>query len=611
MTKASVHFVISMNRPASHMFNVTMTVQEPNTEEQLFSLPAWIPGSYLLREFAKSLGPISARLEAGPIEVHKVDRNTWAVRGAKGPLTLQYDVYAWDMSVRSAHLDQTHGYYNGTSVCLMTHGMENESHSVEIIEPSDEKCVNWRVATTLKRVTGEEWGFGLFESPDYDDLVDHPVEMGDFTLATFEAAGVPHHIAITGRHSTDCERLCADLKEICETHINMFGELPKMDCYLFQVMAVGNAYGGLEHRSSTSLVCKRDDLPQKGVEEVTEGYRQFLGLCSHEYFHTWNVKRIKPAMFLPYDLSKESHTTLLWAFEGITSYFDDLGLIRSGMVDTESYLELLGRGATRVYRSYGRHKQSLFDSSFDAWTKFYRQDENAPNAIVSYYTKGAIVALALDMKIRHVTQDEKSLDDVMRVLWARHGKPLVGVPEDGVEKIVQEVAGEDFTDFFDSALRGTDDIELNPLLEPLGVRFCVRPQENSADKGGKPSKKKVTEQGCIGARTGAGGFGAKVLNVFDGAAAEDAGLAAGDVVVALDGLRVTGTDLEDRVAALKVGEEVSVHAFRRDELVTTTLKVGSPVADTVYFELIEDASEAVVARRNAWLGLGASEGLNA
>jgi predicted metalloprotease with PDZ domain len=264
-----------------------------------------------------------------------------------------------------------------------------------------------------------------------------------------------------------------------------------------------------------------------------------------------------------------------------------------------------------VYRSYGRHKQSLFDSSFDAWTKFYRQDESAPNAIVSYYTKGAIVALALDMKIRHLTQDAKSLDDVMRVLWQRHGKPLVGVPEDGVEKIVQEVAGHDFTDFFDAALRGTEDIELNELLEPLGVRFCLRPQENSSDKGGKPSKKKVTEQGCLGARTGTGGFGAKVLNVFDGGAALEAGLAAGDVVVALDGLRVTGTDLEDRVAALKVGAEVAVHAFRRDELITTTLKVGEPVADTVYFELVKDASDEMVARRNAWLGLDASEAASA
>jgi len=381
-----------------------------------------------------------------------------------------------------------------------------------------------------------------------------------------------------------------------------------MDSYLFQVMAVGNGYGGLEHRNSTSLVCKREDLPQPGAEEVTEGYRTFLGLCSHEYFHTWNVKRIKPAMFLPYDLSKESHTTLLWAFEGITSYFDDLGLIRSGRVDTESYLELLGRGVTRVYRSGGRHKQSLFDSSFDAWTKFYRQDENAPNAIVSYYTKGAIVALAIDMKIRKLTGDSKSLDDVMRVLWQRHGKPLVGVPEDGVEKIVQEVAGHDLSDFFDFALRGTEDIPLDDLLEPMGIRFCVRPQENSTDKGGKASKKKVEEQGSVGARTAAGGSGSKILNVFAGGAAEAAGLAAGDVVVALDGLRVTGTELEDRVAAAKVGAELCVHAFRRDELLTTTLVVGEPVADTVYFEVVEDASEEVVARRNAWLGLKPVEG---
>ncbi len=603
MTQARIHFEISAPKPASHVFHVSMTIQEPDSQEQLFSLPAWIPGSYLLREFAKNLGPITGRVGDEAITVHKLDRNSWAVRGATGTLTLEYDVYAWDMSVRSAHLDQTHGYYNGTSVCLMAHGFENELHTVDLMAPTDEKCLDWRVATTLKRVSGDKWGFGSFEAPDYDDLVDHPVEMGTFTLTTFEARGVPHHIAITGRHSCDLERLCADLTFICEHQIDMFGELPKMDEYLFQVMAVGNAYGGLEHRSSTSLVCKRDDLPQVGDTEVTEGYRQFLGLCSHEYFHTWNVKRIKPAMFLPYDLSKEAHTTLLWAFEGITSYYDDLCLIRSGRVDTESYLELLGRGATRVYRSYGRHKQSLFDSSFDAWTKFYRQDENAPNAIVSYYTKGALVALALDMRIRKLTADQKSLDDVMQILWERHGKPLVGVPEDGVEKIVEDLVGTDMGDFFDSTLRTTEDISFDDLLEQVGVRFCLRPQENSTDKGGKPSKNKPEDKGCLGARALAGNGGAKLANVYNGGAAEAAGLAAGDIVVALDGLRVTGTDLEDRVAKASVGTELSVHAFRRDELVETTLKVGAPVADTAYFELVEDASDDVVARRNAWLGL--------
>ena len=603
MTQARIHFEISAPKPASHVFHVCMTIQDPAQDEQRFSLPAWIPGSYLLREFAKSLSPITGRVGDDPIVVHKIDRNTWAVRGASGTLTLEYDVYAWDMSVRSAHLDQTHGYYNGTSVCLMAHGFEHEAHSVDLIAPTDEKCADWRVATTLRRVRGEAWGFGSFEAPDYDDLIDHPVEMGTFTLASFEARGVPHHIAITGQHSCDLERLCADLTIICEHQIDMFGELPEMDAYLFQVMAVGNAYGGLEHRSSTSLICKRDDLPQIGDTDVTEGYRQFLGLCSHEYFHTWNVKRIKPALFLPYDLSKEAHTTLLWAFEGITSYYDDLCLVRSGRVDTASYLELLGRGATRVYRSSGRHKQSLFESSFDAWTKFYRQDENAPNAIISYYTKGALVALAVDMKIRKVTEDQKSLDDVMRILWARHGKPLVGVPEDGVENIIEEVAGADLGDFFDSALRGTADLTFDELLEQVGVRFSLRPQQNSNDKGGQPLKSQSEIKGCLGARAISGSGGAKLVNVYNDGAAEAAGLAPGDVVIALNGLRVSGTDLEDRVAKISVGTTISVHAFRRDELIETTLIVGEPVADTVYFELVEDASDDVVARRNAWLGL--------
>lgn len=600
MTKAAVHFEISSTCPASHLFQVRMTVGEPNQEEQRFSLPAWIPGSYLLREFAKNLSTVRASVGEESMTVVKLDRNTWAVRGATGPMVVEYEVYAWDLSVRSAHLDTTHGYFNGTSMCLLAHGFENSIHHVELRAPTGESYNSWRVATTLTRESGEPWGFGTFSATDYDELVDHPVEMGDFTLATFEAAGVPHNIAITGRHRTDCDRLCDDLKEICESHIEMFGAFPKMESYLFQVMAVGDGYGGLEHRSSTSLVCKREDLPQVGESEVTDGYRTFLGLCSHEYFHTWNVKRIKPAMFLPYDLSQEAHTTLLWAFEGITSYYDDLGLLRSGRVPLESYLELLGRGATRVYRSGGRHKQSLVDSSFDAWTKFYRQDENAPNAIVSYYTKGALVALALDMLIRKQTDGAKSLDNVMQLLWQRHGKPLVGVPEDGVETIVQEVLGENIQDFFDAALRGTEDLALAKLLEHVGIRMVLRPQEGPKDKGGKAATKNLDAIGYLGARTAKGDGGAKILNVFSAGPAEQAGLCAGDVVVALDGLRVQGTELEERTASLKPGAQVSIHAFRRDEFFSTTLEVGKPPCDTVYFEIETDAAASVVASRNAW-----------
>jgi predicted metalloprotease with PDZ domain len=239
----------------------------------------------------------------------------------------------------------------------------------------------------MERAGAAPLGFGRYRAQGSADLIDHPVEMGDFLHTQFLAAGTPHEIAIYGRHRADLGRLSRDLQKVCEEHANLFGELPP-DRYLFLMMVVGQGYGGLEHRDSTSLICSRADLPVPGQTEVTEGYRRLLGLCSHEYFHLWNVKRIQPARIQSSDLSGEVHTRLLWAFEGFTSYYDDLALVRCGLITERDYLDLLAQTITRVMRVNGRTKQSVAESSFDAWTKFYKQDENAPNAIVSYYAKG-------------------------------------------------------------------------------------------------------------------------------------------------------------------------------------------------------------------------------
>jgi predicted metalloprotease with PDZ domain len=578
---------------------------EPATPKgQLFWLPAWIPGSYLIREFAKNIVRIEASTEAGPIAVEKVDKDRFRTAPAEGPLTLRYEVYAWDLSVRTAHLDQTHGFYNATSLCLAAEGYESGAHRVTICAPEDPQCANWQVATTLPRLDGDQLGFGVFEASNYDELIDHPVEMGTFTHFTFEAAGVSHEVAITGRHSCDAERLSRDLKVICESHINMFGSPPPMDRYLFMVMAVGSGYGGLEHRSSTALICDRDDLPQRGVSEVTSGYRQFLGLCSHEYFHLWNVKRIKPAAFTPFRLNEESYTELLWAFEGITSYYDDLGLIRSGLIDAKSYLELVGRTASRVYAGSGRTKQSLAASSFDAWTKFYRQDENAPNAIVSYYAKGALAALAIDLYIVRVTDGAKSLDDVMRLLWTRHGQTGVGVPERGIEALVNEVTGEDCTDFVTPFLYETEDAPIEDLLADVGVRVVFRPAESDGDRGGTAGKwaeADVARAGDLGVKTKSLGAGVKLTHVLDGGAARAAGLSAGDVVVAMDGLRVTGGQLTARARSMGPGTSVEMHAFRRDELMTFTVQLQSPPHDRVYLRLDDSADADCLKRRESWL----------
>lgn len=592
-----VSYSVAPVDPSGHLFRVNLQVPNPDPAGQVLRLPAWIPGSYMVREFARHIVRIEAWDLRGPLPLRQLDKDTWQAEAAEGPLSVTIDVYAWDLSVRTAHLDTTHGFFNGTSLFLCAVGHEHRPHRVEIVPPDHPACADWKLATTLPRLSGQPWAFGTFEAADYDALIDHPVEMGTFVHARFEACGVPHDVVITGRARCDLRRLCHDLQPICEAQIRLFGEPAPFDRYLFLVMAVGDGYGGLEHRSSTALICKRTDLPQPGVEELSDDYRGFLGLCSHEYFHSWNVKRIKPRLFVPYDLRREAHTTLLWAFEGITSYYDDLMLLRAGRIDLSSYLELLGRTATQVERMPGRQVETLATASFDAWTKYYRQDENFPNAHVSYYTKGALTALALDLTLRERTHDRVSLDDLMRALWARYGDGS-GVPEDGVEALASELAGVDLRPFFDLAIRSTEPLPLPALLASVGLRWQTRAAQSEKDPGGKAARPDGVEQpGDLGLKTGPGG---KIVHVYTGGPAHQGGVSAGDVLVALDGLKVDDTNLLKRVRALPAGSPVRLHTFRRDELMEFDLVLAPPPESTVYVEVDAGAEEAAVMRRERW-----------
>ncbi|MCK6504589.1 PDZ domain-containing protein [Myxococcota bacterium] len=584
--------------PAAHLFRVTLTVERPDPAGQVLTLPAWIPGSYMIREFSKHIVRMGASCPAGEVAVQKVDKRTWRLSPCDGPVSVWCEVYAWDLSVRKAHLDQSHGYFNGTSLFLCPQGLEHGPCEVELDPPQDPACAGWSVATSLPRLEGEPWAFGRFRAADYDELIDHPVELGTFERVSFQAGGVPHHLAVTGRHQGDLARLARDLAVICEHHGTFWGVTPMAE-YLFQLTVVGDGYGGLEHRASTSLISKRDDLPRPGVAKVDDGYRGLLGLCSHEYFHTWNVKRLKPAAFLPYDLSREAHTTLLWAFEGITSYYDDLALVRCGLIEPDSYLELLGQTLTRVTRSPGKDVQSLADSSFDTWIKLYQPDENSPNSQISYYTKGAVAALALDLHIRLHTRGGKSLDDVMKALWARYGAVGVGVPEDGVEEMAAQVTGLDLRAFFDQVIRGTGDLPLDALLAAHGVALRMRPAEGTEDKGGKAGKEAPT--GDLGAEVAGSAGAVKLKSCRSGGTAMRAGLSAGDVVVAVDGLKATPAGLVQRFARAAPGDKVSLVAFRDDLLLQVQAVVQAPPAVIAWLELRADASPEQVARRDAWL----------
>ncbi|HSO07233.1 MAG TPA: PDZ domain-containing protein [Pelomicrobium sp.] len=602
MRPAAVAYAIVPRAPEAHLFEVTCTVADPDPEGQHVALPAWIPGSYMIREFARHVVAIRAESRGKPVIIEKVDKHTWRCDSTPGPLTVTMAVYAWDLSVRGAHLDQSHAFFNGPCVFLRVAGREQLPCTVDILPPPGDGFAAWRVATTLRRAGARAHGFGRYAAADYDDLIDHPVEMGEFALASFRAGGVRHEIAVTGRHDADLGRLARDLGRLCEQHIRFFGAPAPFDRYLFLVTAVGDGYGGLEHRSSTALLCSRYDLPQKGVAEVTDAYRTFLGLCSHEYFHTWNVKRIKPSAFAPYDLDAENYTTLLWAFEGITSYYDDLMLVRAGLITPESYLELLGRSITALLRNPGRALQTVSESSWDAWIKYYRPDENTPNAVVSYYGKGSLIALALDLTIRDNTRGRRSLDDVMRALWRRHGIEAVGVAEDGIERLADEVTGLRLRRFFDAALRSTAELPLAALLKRFGVELHRRAAESKSDKGGKPGSQSAARRArrvSLGARTAAEAGGVKLTHVLAGGAAQAAGLAAGDVLVAIDGIRVSADSLDARLARHRPGEVVTVTGFRRDELFARAVRLAPAPADTAYLAPAPGAPAA--ARRRSWL----------
>lgn len=576
----SVIYRLEPHDLAGHRFRITLTIAQPDPEGQRLSLPAWIPGSYLIRDFSRQIETLTARAAGRAVRVTKTDNHTWRVAPCAGPLQVDYVVYAWDLSVRGAHLDETHGFFNGTSVFLRVEGQDHEPCLLDLAPPRG--IEGWKVYTSLPEARGvrgaaRRHGFGLYRAPDYDALIDHPVEMGTPQVARFTAHGAEHELVFTGViPNLDLDRLVEDTRRICEAQIALFEPrtkrapfLDSSDRYVFMTMVVGDGYGGLEHRASTALMASRKDLPVIGQTDQSEGYRNFLGLVSHEYFHTWNVKRIKPAAFVPYALQAPSLTRLLWVFEGFTSYYDDLMLLRSGAIDLPTYLRMLGKTISGVVRTPGRHKQSVADSSFDAWTRYYKQDENSPNALVSYYTKGALVALGLDLLIRRDSAGTRSLDDVMRLLWQRFGRNFYqgspqGLGEDELPALIQEATGVDTRRFIARHAYGTADVPLAELFEPQGITLSWDPSLNLP---------------TLNARTRKQGESLVLATVLEGGAAHKGGLAAGDVLVAIDGLRVTASGgTEELLARYRPGARVTVHVFRRDELRAFEVRLGAPEA---------------------------------
>ncbi|WPB57383.1 peptidase M61 [Xylophilus sp. GOD-11R] len=579
---AAVHYRIEAADVSAHLFRVTLTIAEPQAQ-QTVSLPVWIPGSYLVREFARHLQGLQAQQGRQTPELRQLDKCTWQIEARPGKsLVLSYQVYAFDNSVRACWLDAHRGFFNGTGLCLRVHGQEDAPHALQLVNPSGAQQA-WSAATALHPVQVDAKGFGLYRADDYDTLADSPVELGDFWSGEFTAGGVPHRFVVAGaaRASFDGAKLIADTQRICEAQMRFWhpdGAAPPHDRYVFMLNAVDDGYGGLEHRHSTALICARRDLPRQGETRSPEGYTTLLGLISHEYFHTWNVKRLRPAELARYDYTQENYTRLLWFFEGFTSYYDDILLRRAGLLDDAGYLRLLNKTINQVAQAPGQRVQSVAQSSFDAWVKYYRQDENTANATISYYTKGALVALCFDLTLRR--EGKGSLDDAMRTLWKRCAAgPMT---EEDFAIVLAEQAGRAFTAEFAAWVHGTADLPLADLLGAHGVDIAADPSQ--------PAQR-------LGMRVAENGGSVQVKVVLRGGAVERAGMAAGDEWLGLetaDGEAWRIGKLDDLAMYLGAQRRATALVARDKRLMKLALEL--PETDTTARLVIKDAGKVT-----AWL----------
>ncbi len=556
-----LHYQIEFDDYRQHLVHVTLRFVANPT--QVLWLPTWIPGSYLLREFSKHIEAVKAYDEAGRLlQISKFEKNKWRLFNTDHELiTVEYDVYAYDLSVRGAYVDQTRLYVNPACACLALEGQEEAPVEVEVFLPNELK--HFQLATGLENKSLVK-GRHTLKAENYAQLIDSPFELADQTRFSFEANGIPHEFVVSGKHTMNAERMKQDIEKICATEISMFGSAPFKN-YTFMTMATGNSYGGLEHPNSTSLITPRDDLPK--VNELAEpsvDYQRFLGLCSHEYFHSWLVKFIRPENFVNYDLDKESYTSLLWIFEGFTSYYDDLILLRSDVISQDSYLKLLKSQIDRYLQNPGREIQTVAESSFDAWVKFYRQDENSNNAGTSYYNKGSLVALCLDLGLR---LKGSSLDALMRRLYenAQNG---MQVSERTVFDLCKELTSDDWVEQINHLINTTDELPLDQLFPEFGLSYTLKNEK------ALPFGLKVTDKP----------EGVLVQHTRRDSVAVKAGLSANDTVVAIDGVKASEKLLNEYA---KQQGAFTVHAFRRDELMQFEVQGGQSDLTTIELK-VED-----------------------
>ncbi|AXT40373.1 M61 family peptidase [Alteromonas sp. BL110] len=604
---SALHYTLTISNWRAHQFTVALHIPVHNDSSLTLTLPSWIPGSYMVRDFAKSIIRLSATLSTSRLEnssgenpdsvpVTKLDKQTWRVKTDGKACTVNYTVYANDLSIRSAFMNDEYAFINGTSAFLRVSGFEQAACELDIeLDDSDPSTANWKAYTSMpirsESTSARRWHFA---EKNYDELIDHPIYVGIADTHSFDVDGITFTLLFSGNNNIDYPRIARDLTPICKHHLDLFGAPQPINNYLFMTLLADNGFGGLEHKHSTALLYPRFDLPQIGEgENKTDSYITFLSLCSHEFFHTWHVKRIKPEVMVKPDLSQETYTNQLWIYEGFTSFYDDVTLARAGVIEPQKYLDIVAQNVSRLLQNAGRFKQSAAESSFDAWTKFYKQDASATNNIVSYYTKGGIIALGLDLLLRKKSDNQVNLDSLMQLLWKHYGIDECGTPDDVIQSLCDTHFGIDVSDYLDRVVYGTDDVELAALVSDMGVNYKTRTRVSAEDKGGFSQRPSIKNQ--LGATLKPATFGLTVVQVFEGLAAMKAGILLNDVIIALDGHIVNAQKLQ-RLLDNAQTSTVDISLIRDGRLITLPIAVTEARQEMAYFEITDEE------KLNKWLG---------
>lgn len=575
-TTPIIFYRVAMPQPTSHLFEVTLQVVGWTNQVLDLKFPVWTPGSYLVREYAKHLQDFAVHHRNSALPWRKLAKNYWQIETKDvSEITVSYRVFANELTVRTNHLDSTHGYFNPAALCFYIPGFEQQPIQIKIVPPFPE----WQITTPLPQVKAKE---NTFEAKDFDTLVDSPFEIGNHQLYEFEVMGKPHELAIWGEGNAQATRIIPDIQKVIEVEADLFGELP-YERYVFLLHQAASGAGGLEHKDACTLNYSRFGFRAK------DKYDRFMQLVAHEFFHLWNVKRLRPIELEKFDYDGENYTTSLWFSEGTTSYYDLLIPLRAGIYDGKVFLHNLSKEINRFQNIPGRKIQPLSESSFDAWIKLYRRDSNSDNNQISYYLKGELVSLLLDLLIREKHQNQRSFDDVMRQMWEKFGREEVGFTSEQLQEVIESVAGIDLSDFFNSYFDGKDDLPFDQYLEPFGLQLKCEADEEQPPFIGFVAKSQN---------------GKEIISFVEiGSPAQLAGIDANDELLAINGLRVTGEQLNDRLKDYKAGDTIEVTVFHQDELRVLPVVLTEPRPNSYKVVVVENPSSMQKENFAGWLGV--------